>query len=145
MSKEISNDNAFFAEISELLKQARSTAYKAVNSLMVQTYWQIGRRIVEQEQAGQSRAGYGEYLISNLSRHLSDTLGKGFSEANLWNMKQFYQTFPDYGQFSTHRVENSQSATQRVANLSWTNIRLIMRIDDPKEREYYLNEKTKPW
>lgn len=79
-------------------------------------------------------------MISNLSRHLSDTLGKGFSEANLWNMKQFYQTFPDYGQFSTHRVENSESATQRVANLSWTNIRLIMRIDDPKEREYYLSE-----
>lgn len=134
------NDNDFFTEISELLKQARSTAFRAVNTVMVQTYWQIGRRIVEQEQDGQSRAGYGDNLISNLSRHLSDTVGKGFSEANLWNMKQFYQTFPDYEQFSTHRVGNSQLATHRVANLSWTNIRLVMRIDDPKERDYYIGE-----
>lgn len=140
MSKGIKNDNSFFTEISELLKQARSTAFRAVNTIMVQTYWQIGRRIVEQEQEGQSRAGYGDYLISNLSRHLSDTLGKGFSEANLWNMKQFYQTFPDFDRFSTHRVGNSESATHRVANLSWTNIRLIMRLNDPKEREYYLKE-----
>jgi predicted nuclease of restriction endonuclease-like (RecB) superfamily len=97
---------------------------------MVQTYWQIGKRIVEQEQKGKSRAGYGDYLITNLSRHLSDTFGKGFSEANLWNMKQFYQTFPDFDKFPTHRVEN----------LSWTNIRLIMRVDDRKEREYYVEE-----
>jgi len=97
---------------------------------MVQTYWQIGKRIIEEEQHGQSRAGYGKFLIANLSRHLSDTLGKGFSEANLWNMKQFYQTFPDFDQFSTHNV----------ANLSWTNIRLIMRLDDSKERDYYIQE-----
>lgn len=140
MSKEINNDNNFYSEISELLKQARNTAYKAVNTLMVQTYWQIGRRIVEQEQKGQSRAGYGDYLITNLSRHLSDTFGKGFSEANLKNIRQFYITFPDFDQFSTHRGENSQLATHRVANLSWTNIRLIMRLDDPKEREYYIQE-----
>lgn len=62
---------------------------------MVQTYWQVGKRIVEEEQQGSSRAGYGENLISNLSKHLSSSFGKGFSEANLWNMKQFYQTFPD--------------------------------------------------
>lgn len=140
MNKDINIDNSFYTEISELLKQARSTAYKAVNTLMVQTYWQIGRRIVEQEQKGQSRADYGDYLITNLSRHLSDTFGRGFSEANLWNMKKFYQTFPDYEQFFTHRVENSESASQRVVNLSWTNIRLIMRLDDAKEREYYIQE-----
>lgn len=77
------NDNTFYAEISTLLKQARSKAYQAVNTAMVETYWQIGKRIVEQEQQGKSRAGYGDYLITNLSRHLSDTIGKGFSEANL--------------------------------------------------------------
>lgn len=129
------NDNSFFTEIRELLKQARSNAFRAVNTIMVQTYWKIGRRIVEQEQEGKSRAGYGDYLISNLSRHLSDTFGKGFSEANLKNIRQFYITFPDYEQFSTHQVGNSQLATHRVANLSWTNIRLIMRIEDSKERD----------
>lgn len=99
------NEANFYKDISELLLQARSKAYRNVNTIMVQTYWQIGRRIVEQEQQGQSRAGYGDYLITNLSRHLSVTFGKGFSEANLWNMKQFYQTFPDFDQFSTQRVQ----------------------------------------
>lgn len=124
------NDNSFFFEISELLSQARKTAYKAVNSIMVETYWNIGKRIVEKEQQGQSRAGYGDYLITNLSRHLSSNFGKGFSEANLKNIRQFYVAFPDFDQL----------ATQCVANLSWTNIRLIMRLDDPKERAYYIDE-----
>jgi predicted nuclease of restriction endonuclease-like (RecB) superfamily len=124
------NENVFYSEISELLKQARNTAYKAVNTVMVQTYWHIGKRIVEQEQRGQDRANYGDYLITNLSRFLSDTLGKGFSEANLWNIRQFYLVFPDFDQFSTHCVEN----------LTWTNIRLIMRIENERERNYYIKE-----
>jgi predicted nuclease of restriction endonuclease-like (RecB) superfamily len=129
--KEISTtDNMFFAEISELLQKARSTAYQAVNTIMVNTYWQIGKRIVEQEQHGQNRASYGDYLITNLSRYLSGTLGKGFSEANLWNIRQFYLVFPNFDQFSTQCVEN----------LSWTNIRLIMRLDSQQEREYYIRE-----
>lgn len=124
------SDSGFFAEISDLLQQARNNSFKAVNSIMVQTYWQIGKRILLQEQKGRNRAGYGDNLITNLSKHLSNTIGKGFSEANLWNMKQFYQTFPYYDQFST----------QRVGNLSWSNIRIIMRLSDAREREYYINE-----
>jgi len=115
MSELLKNEGTFYSEISELLKQSRSMAYKAVNTIMVKTYWQIGKRIVEQEQRGENRASYGDYLITNLSRHLSDTIGKGFSEANLWNIRQFYMTFPDFNQFSTQCVEN----------LSWTNIRMI--------------------
>jgi predicted nuclease of restriction endonuclease-like (RecB) superfamily len=140
MNKDMDIENSFYHEISELLKRARSNAFRAVNTVMVQTYWQIGRRIVEQEQKGQNRAGYGDYLISNLSRYLSDTFGKGFSEANLKNFRQFYIIFPDFDQFATQRVANSGSATHRVANLSWTNLRLIMRLDDLKEREYYIKE-----
>ncbi len=124
------SDNGFFIEISDLLQQARSNSFKAINTIMVKTYWQIGKRILLQEQQGQNRAGYGDNLITNLSKHLSSTIGKGFSEANLWNMKQFYQTFPDYDQFST----------QRVGNLSWTNIRIIMRLSNAGERDYYINE-----
>lgn len=123
-------ENNFYAEISDLLKQSRNRAYKAVNTLMVRTYWQIGKKIVEQELQGKSKANYGDYLITNLSRHLTDTFGKGFSEANLWNMRQFYQTFPDFNQFSTQCVEN----------LSWTNIRQIMRLDNKAERDYYIKE-----
>lgn len=125
-----SAEDSFYIEISDLLSYARNSAYKAVNNIMVQTYWQIGKRIVEQELKGQNRAKYGDFLIVNLSRHLSQSFGKGFSEANLWNMKQFFQTFPDFEQFSTHCV----------GSLSWTNVRLIMRIEDANEREYYLCE-----
>ena len=63
MSELSKNENLFYSEISELLKQARSTVYKTVNTIMVQTYWQIGKRIVEQEQNGQNRANYGDYLV----------------------------------------------------------------------------------
>ncbi|UKI41007.1 MAG: PDDEXK nuclease domain-containing protein [Candidatus Melainabacteria bacterium] len=101
--------------------------YHVVNSIMVETYWKIGHRIVEEEQAGKSRAEYGTKLIENLSKYLTDTFGKGFSEANLKNMRQFYLAFPKFD-------------TQCVANLSWTNIRTIIRISDKKEREYYLKE-----
>jgi len=130
MKKINKTEYQFYSEIGDLIKQARTNAYRTVNTIMVKTYWQIGKRIVEQEQRGKNRADYGDYLITNLSRYLIDVLGKGFSEANLWNMKQFYQVFPDFKQFSTQCVEN----------LSWTNIRLIMRLEDKFEREYYLKE-----
>ena len=121
------NDSQFFAEIAELLKAARGHAYRAVNSVMVETYWHIGRRIVEQEQKGKNRADYGDKLIEGLSRYLTDIFGKGFSGANLRNMRQFYVNFPEF-------------ARQCLANLSWTNICIIMRISDKKERDYYLQE-----
>ena len=89
--------------------------------------------IDEHQQQGKNRAEYGEHLIENLSRYLTDTFGKGFSEANLQNIRKFYLTFP---QFPTHCVGNSN-------HLSWTNIRTIMRIDNPKERDYYLHETAK--
>ena len=132
MAELLKNENTFYNEISELLRQSRNVAYKAVNTIMVQTYWQIGKRIVEQEQHGQYRANYGDYLITNLSRYLSDTIGKGFSEANLWNIRQFYLVFPDLDQFSTHCVEN----------LTWTNIRMIMRLENKAERDYYIKESS---
>ncbi|MCL2282536.1 MAG: PDDEXK nuclease domain-containing protein [Fibromonadales bacterium] len=120
-------DAKFFSDIAELLTTARSNAYRVVNSVMVETYWNIGYRIVEREQQGKERADYGEYLIVSLSKYLTDIFGKGFSEANLQNMRRFYLTFPE---FPTHCV----------GNLSWTNIRTIMWLDNQKERNYYLQE-----
>ena len=126
-------DKLFFAEIAAILQEARKTAYKTVNALMVQTNWQIGKRIVEQEQKGKSRADYGDYLIVNLSRFLTDTLGKGFSEANIRNFRQFYICFPNGFQFATRRVANPE-------NLSWSHWRLLMRLDNDVERDYYIAE-----
>lgn len=88
---------------------------------------EIGRRIVEEEQNGKTRAEYGEKLIENLSRYLTDTFGKGFSEANIKDMRSFYLTFPEF-------------ARQCLTNLSWSNICLILRIDNKEERDYYMRE-----
>jgi hypothetical protein len=94
-------DSKFFKDIAELLQTARSKVYRVVNSVMVKTYWEIGKKIVEQEQNGKERADYGEYLIVNLSRYLTDTFGQGFSEANIRNIRQFYKVFPTYTRFAT--------------------------------------------
>lgn len=123
-------DQQFLTDIRELLHTGRDIAYRSVNSVMIKTYWQIGKRIIEQEQHGKARADYGEYLLVNLSRYLTDCFGKGFSIANLKNIRQFYKTFPVLDEL----------ATQRVANLRWTHLRLIMRLEDEKERHYYLQE-----
>jgi predicted nuclease of restriction endonuclease-like (RecB) superfamily len=120
-------DAKFFSGIAELLTAARANAYRAVNFVMVETYWKIGQRIVEYEQNGRDRADYGEYLIVNLSKYLTDIFGKGFSEANLRNIRQFYLIFPEF-------------ATHRVANLSWSHYTRIMRLNAPQERNYYVHE-----
>lgn len=122
--------DAFFSDVAELLSAARSKTYQSVNSIMVETYWNIGRRIMEQEQSGKDRAEYGDYLITNLSRYLTEMFGKGFSEANLLSMRKFFSLYPDFYQSHRHCLRN----------LSWTNIRTIIRLEDEKERHYYLQE-----
>jgi hypothetical protein len=88
------SEKKFYTEISKILRTGRKAAYDSITAVMVETYWQLGKRIVEEEQKGEDRAEYGEYLIENLSRFLGDNFGKGFSEANLRNFRQFYLTFP---------------------------------------------------
>ena len=78
----------------ELLDAARRASARVVNTLMTATYWEIGRRIVEQEQAGEKRAGYGEELIEGLSRDLSKKYGRGFGVIQLRTMRQFYLLYP---------------------------------------------------
>lgn len=130
MIEEISK---FYLEVAELLNIARAKSYQTVNFIMVETYWKIGQRIVEEEQAGNFRAEYGSKLIENLSKYLTDSFGKGFSEANLKNMRQFYILYPEFDR-------------QCLANLSWSNITRILRIDNSQERNYYLSEaSTQNW
>ncbi len=125
----------FHADIKSILEQARSKARSAVNSAMVEAYWLIGQRIVQEEQQGQHKARYGTRLLENLSRALTANFGKGFSYANLRNFRQFYLTYPDRAICYT-----------ACSNLSWSHNRLIMREDDPKARAYYLIEAaTQQW
>jgi predicted nuclease of restriction endonuclease-like (RecB) superfamily len=92
-------------------------------------YWQIGKRIVEEEQVGKQRADYGSFLIKSLSQELSVEFGKGFSVANLKNFRQFYLTFPDF-----------EKGYTVCSQLSWSHYRLIMRVESPTARNYYLTE-----
>lgn len=94
-SSENGYDN-FLGGISSLLVEARKQAGRAVNSILVATYWELGRRIVEYEQAGKRRANYGEQLLERLSLDLTTRFGKGFSRQNLQYMRQFYTAYsPD--------------------------------------------------
>ncbi len=86
-------DNALINDIKQLLHTARSKVHQTINSTMTQTYWAIGQRIVEQEQKGSKRAKYGKAIIENLSSELTKEFGKGFSVANLKNMRQFCLSF----------------------------------------------------
>ena len=119
----------FHDEIKQILQQARSKTQTAVNSAMVEAYWLIGKRIVEEEQLGEKKAKYGQRVLENLSIELSNEFGKGFSYANLRNFRQFYLTYPDQAICYT-----------ACSKLSWSHNRLIMRVENEKARQYYLQE-----
>ena len=86
--------DSLYSQIHQILDTAKSSSYKAVTFLMVQSYWQIGKLIVEEEQNGSNRAKYGEELIKQLAERLKKDFGKGFTETNLKYFRQFYNTFP---------------------------------------------------
>ena len=88
--------DGIYSEIRKTILEARHHVYTAVNSAMVQTYWNIGRIIVEHEQEGKERAEYGTGLLKNLAQRLTDEFGRGFTERNLRNMRTFYQKFPKW-------------------------------------------------
>lgn len=109
--------------ISTIIETARNRVRTVVDSEMVRAYWEIGREIVEDEQQGEERAGYGEFLLKKLARDLTSRYGKGFDYSNLKNMRQFYKAYP--------------IGDALRSQLSWTHYRLLMRHDDPKKRKFY--------
>ena len=82
-----------YQDIKELLQQARSKIYHTINTTMTQTYCEIGKKIVQEEQGGATRAEYGQRLIENLSVELTSEFGSGFSVRNLMNMRRFYVSY----------------------------------------------------
>ena len=121
--------NNYINEIKKILKNARQKAYTAVNSAMVEAYWKIGRRIVEEEQSGRERAEYGKEIIKNLSKELTEEFGKGFGERNIRNIRQFYVLFSDYEKWKS-----------LISKLTWTHIQKVLRVSDEKARIFYLTE-----
>ena len=103
------SDNVI-SEIKSIVAQSRQQAYAAVNQAMVNAYWQIGKRIVEEEQQGKERADYGKQLLKQLSAALTEEFGKGFSVQNLYYFRQFYLTFPEI----FHTACGISSTTRRI-------------------------------
>jgi hypothetical protein len=109
----------------DLILNSRKLVYQTANFAMVKTYWLIGEKIVE-EQGGAERSRYGDRLIAGLSEKLTAEFGKGFDKTNLGRMRQFYLTF-----------QNIDALRQQ---LTWTHYRSLIRVEDPKAREIYMNE-----
>ncbi|NOR71522.1 MAG: DUF1016 family protein [Methylomarinum sp.] len=110
-------------EITALIEQSRNTVQQTVNTVMMQSYWHIGRLIIEYEQQGQSRAAYGKQQLKYLSQQLNAQFGKGFDASNL---RRFYQAFPIWETLSL--------------KLSWSHFNLLARIENPKARDWYMRE-----
>ncbi|MDD4878081.1 MAG: PDDEXK nuclease domain-containing protein [Candidatus Nanoarchaeia archaeon] len=115
--------NGLVKDIGLLLEEGRRKALQSVNSIIVQTYWEIGRKIVEFEQSGEDKAKYGSGLLEMLSKNLRQKYGKGFSVDNLEYMRRFYTAF-----------KNSETLSRK---LSWSHYVEILAINDNLERAFY--------
>ncbi|MGN0456850.1 MAG: DUF1016 N-terminal domain-containing protein [Acutalibacteraceae bacterium] len=111
-----------------ILISARNKVYQTANFAMVEAYWNIGKSIIE-EQGGNEKAEYGTGLLVELSKQMTQDFGKGFTVANLKNMRQFYLTFPN--------------GYALRSELSWTHYRLLMRVENENAREFYMQEAVK--
>lgn len=118
----------FYNEIKEILITARNKVYQTANFAMVEAYWNIGKSIIE-EQGGNEKAEYGTGLLKELSKQMTQDFGKGFTVANLKNMRQFYLTFPN--------------GYALRSELSWSHYRLLMRVENERARSFYLDECVK--
>lgn len=114
---------AFVSEIRTIIDNARSNAVRSVDFCRVQMYWNIGRRIFEEEQQGKERANYGTYLIKNLAARLEPEYGSGFSVRQLERSRQFYRLYP--------------IASAVRSQLNWSQYKMLIAISDADKREYY--------
>jgi predicted nuclease of restriction endonuclease-like (RecB) superfamily len=131
MNKEIQHKtSSFVVEIKQLIKDAQLAVVRTVNSIMVQTYFELGRRIVEHEQEGKDYSNYGDYILEKLSSELTNEFGKGYSKRNLELIRKFYLTY------KIAKSPISQS-------ISWTHYLHLMRVSDENERRFYEIETEK--
>lgn len=134
-------DLGLFQPIRQLVQTARSQTVQLVNQAISQTYFEIGRAIVENEQQGKHRAEYGKQQLALLSQQLTAEFGKGFSVQNLRNMRQFYLVYSEHRQFlTTLPIHQTVSSEFR---LSYSHYLKLMRIADPLERQFYETESLK--
>jgi predicted nuclease of restriction endonuclease-like (RecB) superfamily len=118
--------DSLYERIEKILEGSRKRVYRTANTAMLQAYWNVGREIIEEEQMGKNRAGYGRFLIKNLSLRLTTTFGRGFTESNLKYMRLFYQKFKN-----CHALRDE---------LTWTHYRLLLKVEKMSAREFYIQE-----
>ena len=116
-------------QIHSIITSAKERAIRSVDTERVLMYWQIGKVILEEEQQGKERAGYGEFLIKSLANELEPQFGSAFSYRQLNLFRQFYRTFP---------IVNALRS-----QLSWTHYRTLIRIENENKREFYIAETEK--
>ncbi|HCW0315781.1 TPA: DUF1016 family protein [Pseudomonas aeruginosa] len=142
--------------IVELLDAARKAAARSVNALMTASYWEIGRRIVEAEQKGRRRAGYGEQLMERLSADLTARFGRGFGVNNLESMRRFFLAYPQpeisqtvSGKLGNESLaEKSQTVSRKfdlselaqVFTLPWSAYVRLLSVKDDHARQFYETE-----
>ena len=120
--------SSFVSEVKQIIYLGRQKAYASINSAMMETYWNIGKRIVIEEQKGDKRAKYGKRLIQELSKELTGTFGKGFSPRYLAYFRLFYTVIPDIKILQT-----------RLQNLTWSHILKTLRVENPVAMRWYLD------
>ena len=125
MTKLITKEEVVINEVKRIIEESKRKVVSYVNTTLLFTYWNIGKLIVEY-QGGLERAKYGDKLIERLSIELTEEYGSGFSKRNLEMMRKFYGYFP--------------IAQSVLAQLSWTHYQLIIRVENPLARDYYINE-----
>lgn len=131
MEKNIINIDAHVIDdIRTIITRARSKAYQSINETLIRSNWEIGKRIVEEEQLGKQRADYGIQLIKSISQQLTTEFGSGYGVRNLAYFKQLYQYFPDW-----------EILHARVQNLTWTHLKSILRVTDAEARLWYLRNR----
>ena len=113
----------FIDDVKVIIDNARQNAVRSVDFCRVQMYWNIGKRIFEEEQEGKDRADYGSYLIKNLANNLIPEYGKGFSVRQLERSRQFYRLYP--------------IASALRTQLNWNQYKQLISISDPDKKEYY--------
>lgn len=126
---ELTTNGNVLNDIRRIIEDGRRQAYAAAGQIAIATYWNIGRRIVEEEQQGQERAKYGTKLIANLARQLTLEYGSGFGQRSLEQYRRFYLSFKDL-----------EIAHTRVRNLTWSHLCIIMREATPEGRQWYMKE-----
>lgn len=119
---------SFIKDIRTIIERGRRQAYAAAGSVMFATNWEVGRRIVEEEQHGNARAQYGKQVIAMLANNLQDDYGSCYGQRNLAYYRQFYLAFSDLSILHT-----------RVQNLTWSHIRRVLSVSNPEARVWYLN------